>query len=146
MLEQLGLFGLFLGCMLSATVVPFASEALLAGALLMGYGKWVVTLVAALGNTTGGMISFLMGWLCKWEWLEKYFRVEREKLERMRDRVAKYGAWAALLTWLPFVGDLIAIAMGLMRVNPWWTLLLMFIGKLARYLAATGLLAVTGMF
>jgi membrane protein YqaA with SNARE-associated domain len=146
MLEQLGLFGLFLGCMLSATVVPFASEALLAGALLMGYGKWVVTLVAALGNTTGGMISYLMGWLCKWEWLEKYFRVKREKLERMRDRVAKYGAWAALLTWLPFVGDLIAIAMGLMRVNPWWTLLLMFIGKLARYLAATGLLAVTGMF
>lgn len=146
MLEQLGLFGLFLGCMLSATVVPFASEALLAGALLMGYGKWVVTLVAALGNTTGGMISYLMGWLCKWEWLEKYFRVKREKLERMRDRVAKYGAWAALLTWLPFVGDLIAIAMGLMRVNPWWTLLLMFIGKLTRYLAATGLLAFTGMF
>ena len=146
MLEQLGLFGLFLGCMLSATVVPFASEALLAGALLMGYGKWVVTLVAALGNTTGGMISYLMGWLCKWEWLEKYFRVKREKLERVRDRVAKYGAWAALLTWLPFVGDLIAIAMGLMRVNPWWTLLLMFIGKLARYVAATGLLAVTGIF
>lgn len=146
MLEQLGLFGLFLGCMLSATVVPFASEALLAGALLMGYGKWAVTLVATLGNTTGGMISFLMGWLCKWEWLERYFRVKREKLERMRDRVAKYGAWAALLTWLPFVGDLIAIAMGLMRVNPWWTLLLMFIGKLARYLAATGLLAFTGMF
>ena len=146
MLEQSGLFGLFLGCMLSATVVPFASEALLAGALLMGYGKWAVTLVATLGNTTGGMISYLMGWLCKWEWLEKYFRVKREKLERMRDRVAKYGAWAALLTWLPFVGDLIAIAMGLMRVNPWWTLLLMFIGKLARYLAATGLLAFTGWF
>ena len=146
MLEQLGLFGLFLGCMLSATVVPFASEALLAGALLMGYGKWAVTLVASLGNTTGGMISYLMGWLCKWEWLEKYFRVKREKLERMRDRVSKYGAWAALLTWLPFVGDLIAIAMGLMRVNPWWTLLLMFIGKLARYLAATGLLAFTGWF
>lgn len=146
MLEQLGLFGLFLGCMLSATVVPFASEALLAGALLMGYGKWAVTLVATLGNTTGGMISYLMGWLCKWEWLEKYFRVKREKLERMRDRVAKYGAWAALLTWLPFVGDLIAIAMGLMRVNPWWTLLLMFIGKLARYVAATGLLAFTGWF
>ena len=76
MLEQLGLFGLFLGCMLSATVVPFASEALLAGALLMGYGKWAVTLVATLGNTTGGMISYLMGWLCKWEWLEKYFRVK----------------------------------------------------------------------
>ena len=92
------------------------------------------------------MISFLMGWLCKWEWLERFFRVKREKLERVHGRVAKYGVWAALLTWLPFVGDLIAIAMGLMRVNPWWTLLLMFVGKLTRYVAATGLLSLTSWF
>lgn len=146
MFGNLGLFGLFLGSMLAATVVPFASEALLAGALLAGYGKWVVSLVAAFGNTTGGMISFAMGWLCKWEWLEKYFRVRREKLERVHSKIASYGVWAALLTWLPFVGDLIAIAMGLMRVNPRWTVVLMFIGKLARYLAATGLLSLTGWF
>lgn len=146
MFGNLGLFGLFLGSMLAATVVPFASEALLAGALLAGYGKWVVSLVAAFGNTTGGMISFAMGWLCKWEWLEKYFRVKREKLEHVHNKIARYGVWAALLTWLPFVGDLIAIAMGLMRVNPRWTVVLMFIGKLARYLAATGLLSLTGWF
>lgn len=146
MFGNLGLFGLFLGSMLAATVVPFASEALLAGALLAGYGKWVVSLVAAFGNTTGGMISFAMGWLCKWEWLENYFRVKREKLERVHNKIARYGVWAALLTWLPFVGDLIAIAMGLMRVNPRWTVVLMFIGKLARYLAATGLLSLTGWF
>ena len=143
MLENLGLLGLFIGCMLAATVVPFASETLLAGALLMGYSKWVVTLVATLGNTTGGMISFLLGWLCKWDWLEKYLRVKKEKLMKVHDRVARYGVWAALLTWLPVVGDLIAIAMGLMRVNPWWTLVLMFIGKMARYLFATGLLSLT---
>ncbi len=146
MLENLGLVGLFLGCMLAATVVPFSSETLLAGALLMGYSQWTVVLVATLGNTAGGMISFLLGWLCKWEWLEKYFRVKREKLERVHNKIARYGVWAALLTWLPFVGDLIAIAMGLMRVNPRWTVVLMFIGKLARYLAATGLLSLTGWF
>ena len=143
MLENLGLLGLFIGCMLAATVVPFTSETLLAGALLMGYSKWVVTLVATLGNTTGGMISYLLGWLCKWDWLEKYLRVKKEKLMKVHDRVARYGVWAALLTWLPVVGDLIAIAMGLMRVNPWWTLVLMFIGKMARYLLATGLLSLT---
>ena len=132
-----------LAVMLAATVVPFASETLLAGALLMGYSKWVVTLVATLGNTTGGMISYLLGWLCKWDWLEKYLRVKKEKLMKVHDRVARYGVWAALLTWLPVVGDLIAIAMGLMRVNPWWTLVLMFIGKMVRYLLATGLLSLT---
>ena len=109
----------------------------------MGYSKWVVTLVATLGNTTGGMISYLLGWLCKWDWLEKYLKVKKEKLMKVHDRVARYGVWAALLTWLPVVGDLIAIAMGLMRVNPWWTLVLMFISKMARYLLATGLLSLT---
>ena len=74
------------------------------------------------------------------------FKVKREKLERVHNKIARYGVWAALLTWLPFVGDLIAIAMGLMRVNPRWTVVLMFIGKLARYLAATGLLSLTGWF
>ena len=72
MLQNLGLLGLFIGCALSATIVPFSSEALLAGALLLDYNKWIVVLVATIGNTLGGMVSFLLGWLCKWEWIEKY--------------------------------------------------------------------------
>lgn len=146
MLESLGLFGLFIGCLLAATIVPFSSEALMAGAMLLDYNLWVIVLVAALGNTAGGMISFLMGWLCKWEWLEKWFKVKREKLMRVHDRVGKYGLWAALLTWMPVVGDLIAIAMGLIRLNPWWTMLLMFVGKLGRYIVAASLLGFTGLF
>lgn len=146
MLESLGLFGLFIGCLLAATIVPFSSEALVAGAMLLDYDLWVIVLVAAFGNTAGGMISFLMGWFCKWEWLEKWFKVKREKLMRVHDRVGKYGLWAALLTWMPVVGDLIAIAMGLLRLNPWWTMLLMFMGKLGRYIVAATLLGFTGLF
>lgn len=146
MLESLGLFGLFIGCLLAATIVPFSSEALMAGAMLLDYNLWVIVLVAALGNTAGGMISFLMGWFCKWEWLEKWFKVKREKLMSVHDRVGKYGLWAALLTWMPVVGDLIAIAMGLLRLNPWWTMLLMFMGKLGRYIVAASLLGFTGLF
>ena len=140
MLQNLGLFGLFLGCLLSATIIPFSSEALVAGAMAMRYPVGLIILVASLGNTAGGMISFLMGWLCKWEWLERYFKVKREKLMRVHDRIAHYGLWAALLTWLPIVGDLIAIAMGLMRLNPWWTMVIMFIGKMARYVVSASLL------
>ena len=146
MLKDLGLFGLFLACMLSATIIPFSSETVVAAAMLLDYNHWVIILVAALGNTTGGVISFLMGWFCKWEWLEKYFKVKREKLERTHDKIKRYGLWAALVTWLPLVGDLIAIAMGLMRLNPWWTLLLMFIGKGLRYTVSLNLLNLTGWF
>lgn len=146
MLEQLGLFGLFLTCLLSATVLPFSSEAIVAGALLLGYPGWVIVLVATLGNTVGGMISFYMGWLCKWDWLERWFKVKREKIERFRHRIDRYGEWAALLTWLPIVGDPLAIAMGFMRLNPWWTMLIMFIGKCLRYIVTTYLLGLTGWF
>ncbi len=139
MLEQLGLFGLFLTCLLSATIVPLSSEAIVAGALLLGYNHLIIVLVASAGNTVGGMISFYMGWLCRWEWLERWFKVKREKLERIRQRINKYGIWAALLTWLPIIGDPIAIAMGFMRLNPWWTMLIMFLGKMARYIVSVEL-------
>jgi len=138
MLEKLGLFGLFIGCALSATIVPFSSEALVAGALLLYESRWLVVTVAALGNTLGGMISFLLGWLCKWEWLEKYLKIDRERLDRIHARVAKYGYPAALLAWLPIVGDLIAIAMGLLRLKPLPTALLMLAGKFARYAVIAG--------
>ena len=138
MLEQLGLLGLFLGCFLSATVVPFASEALVTGATLLGYNVWVVVLVATLGNTCGGMVSYLLGWLCRWEWIERFLHVNRDKLMKVHERVKRWGAAAALLTWTPFVGDLIAIAMGLLRINPWATTALMFLGKFARYLVVAG--------
>lgn len=146
MLENLGLFGLFLACLLSATIIPFSSEAIVAGAMALGYSTQVIVIVASLGNTVGGMISFYMGWLCKWEWLERWFKVKREKLESFRGHIEKYGVWAALLTWLPFVGDPLAIAMGFMRLNPLWTCLIMFAGKLLRYFVSSYLLGLTGLF
>ena len=142
MVEQLGLLGLFLGCLLSATVVPFASEALVTGALLLGCDVWAVVTVATLGNTAGGMISYLLGWLCKWEWMERFLHVRRERLMKVHERVKRWGTAAALLAWTPFVGDLIAIALGLLRVNPWGTAGLMFVGKFARYLVVAGVVSV----
>lgn len=139
MLENLGLFGLFLACVLSATIIPFSSEAILAGALFLYDNVWLVVFVAAAGNTLGGMISFLLGWLCKWDWLEKYLKINREKLDKIHIKVSRYGYPAALLTWLPIVGDLIAIAMGLLRLRPLPTAILMFIGKLARYVVVAGI-------
>lgn len=146
MLENLGLFGLFLACLLSATIIPFSSEAIVAGAMALGYPTPVIVIVASLGNTAGGMISFYMGWLCKWEWLERWFKVKREKIEGFRRHIEKYGEWAALLTWLPIVGDPLAIAMGFMRLNPLWTCIIMFAGKLLRYFVSSYLLGLTNWF
>lgn len=143
MLKDLGLLGLFIGCLLSATVIPFSSEALLAGALLLDYSPWTVILVATLGNTIGGMSCYLLGWLCKWSWIERFLKVKEETLAKASAKVGKYGAFAALLAWLPGVGDVIALALGLMRTRVIPTSVLMFVGKGLRYMVVAWLLSAT---
>lgn len=143
MLKDLGLLGLFIGCLLSATVIPFSSEALLAGALLLDYSPWTVILVATLGNTIGGMSCYLLGWLCKWSWIERFLKVKEETLAKASAKVRKYGAFAALLAWLPVIGDVIALALGLMRTRVIPTSVLMFVGKGLRYMVVAWLLSAT---
>jgi membrane protein YqaA with SNARE-associated domain len=143
MLKDLGLFGLFIGCLLSATIIPFSSEALLAGALLLDYSPWTVILVATLGNTIGGMSCYLLGWLCKWSWIERFLKVKEETLAKASAKVEKYGSLAALLTWMPIIGDPIALAMGLMRTRVVPTTVLMFLGKGLRYMVVAWLLSAT---
>ena len=130
---------MFLGCLLSATIIPFSSEALVTGALLLDYSPWTVILIAALGNTLGGMTCFLLGWLCKWSWIERLLKVKEETMAKAHQKVEKYGSFAALLAWLPIIGDPIALAMGVMRTRVVPTTVFMFIGKGLRYMVVAGL-------
>jgi membrane protein YqaA with SNARE-associated domain len=74
-------------------------------------------LVATAGNFLGGMSSFAIGWLGKWEWIEKYLRVKREKIEKWHNRLYRRGAVFAFLSWVPFVGDIFAVGLGVVRAN-----------------------------
>lgn len=139
MLESIGLWGLFIGSFLASTVLPFSSEALLLGCIALGNNVWVCVLVASIGNSIGGMTSFGIGWLGNWKWIERIFKVKREKLESIQMKINRYKAIAGLFAWLPFVGDLIAIALGFMRLSPWKCCLYMTIGRFARF-AAVGII------
>ncbi|MDO4736907.1 MAG: DedA family protein, partial [Bacteroidia bacterium] len=82
----LGLVGLFIGCFLAATVIPFSAEILLIGALLAGCSPLETFIVATIGNSLGSLTSYGLGYLGKWEWIEKYGKVSRETLERQKDK------------------------------------------------------------
>lgn len=132
-LENLGLLGLFIGTFLAATVVPFSSDALYV-AILLATKEPVSCLVAGtLGNWLGGVTTYYLGRLAKWEWLEKTFKVKHETLDKQKALIDKYGVWVALLTWVPFVGDVIALALGFYRTPAVWSLILMLFGKLGRF-------------
>ena len=70
-LQDLGYIGLFIGCFLAATVIPFSAEFLLIGALVAGCNPLVTYVVATVGNSSGSLTSYFMGYLGKWEWIEK---------------------------------------------------------------------------
>jgi len=127
------LWGLFLASFLAATIVPFSSEALLAFLIANGTDAYTAVMVATAGNFLGGMSSYGIGYLGKWEWIEKYLRVKRATIEKWHDRMYKRGAIFAFLSWLPAIGDAFAVGLGLLRSNVLITALAMLAGKFTRY-------------
>ena len=108
----------------------------------MGLDPVGCVVAAALGNTLGGMTCYYMGRLGKTDWIEKYFKVKKEKIDKMQRFLQGKGALMAFFAFLPFVGEAIAIALGFMRSNVMLTTSSMFAGKLIRYIAM--LLALQG--
>lgn len=133
-LFEYGYAGLFIASFVAATIIPLSSEALLGLMIYNGYNIPLSITVATIGNSLGGMTSYYLGYLGKWEWLEKYFRIKKEKIAAFQKKIYKRGGIAAFFTWLPFVGDLIAVSLGVLRCNVWMVAVFMFAGKLARYL------------
>lgn len=133
-LETLGLLGLFIGTFLAATVIPFSSDVLYFAVLASTGNPWGCLVWGTLGNWLGSVVTYWIGWLGKWEWIEKWFRVKPETLEKQKRAIDRYGVWLALLAWVPFIGDVIAIALGFYRTRPLMTILLLLVGKFARFL------------
>ena len=127
------LWGLFLASFLAATIVPFSSEVILTFLIANGTNPLSAILVATAGNWLGGMSSFAIGYMGKWEWIEKYLRVERAKIEKWHDRMYSRGAVFAFLCWVPAVGDIFAVGLGLLRANIPITAVSMLAGKFLRY-------------
>lgn len=138
-----GYLGLFLSALIAGSILPFSSELVLVALVKLGLSPALCVLSTALGNTVGGMTCYYIGRLGRTDWIEKYLRVKPEKVERMQRFLQGKGALMAFFVFLPIVGEVIAIALGLMRSNVWITTLSMFTGKLLRYVLM--LLALEGV-
>ena len=140
-----GYVGLFLSALLAATVLPFSSEAVLAGLMAAGdYDMIWLWFLASLGNVLGAAVNWGLGRFClRWQ-DRRWFPVDKEKLDRAGRWFSRYGVWSLLLAWVPIIGDPLTFAAGVLRVNFWLFLLLVSIGKAGRYavviLAAQGFL------
>ena len=119
------LAALFGASFVAATLFPLPSEAALF-AYVRAYPEHTVlaVAVATLGNTLGGMTTYLIGRL-----------VPNRKIEgRALRALHRWGAPATFFTWLPIVGDAISAAAGWLRVNWLGVAACMAAGRLTRYI------------
>jgi membrane protein YqaA with SNARE-associated domain len=80
--------------------------------------------VATVGNTAGGMTSYLIGRF-----------IPPKKLDpRAMGYLKRYGAPVTFFAWLPIVGDALCVAAGWLRIHWAAALAFMAVGRLARYL------------
>lgn len=128
-----GYWGMFLSAFLAGTILPFSSEAVLLACVGLGLDPVWSTLATTAGNALGGLTCYWIGHLGKMEWIEKYFKVDQKQLDKAVRFIHGKGAWMALFSFLPVIGDAMLIALGLMRANVWIVGFSMTIGKLGRY-------------
>ena len=85
--------------------------------------------MATLGNTAGGMTSYLIGRL-----------IPQRKLNlRAIEWLRRHGSPATLLAWLPIIGDALCVAAGWLRMHWAAALAFMAAGRLARYIVVAAL-------
>ncbi len=125
---EAGFIGLFVASFVAATVLPGGSEFVLIAVIHKHpEAVWQAVGVATAGNTLGGMTSYLVGRL-----------IPNRAQHKAIIYLHKYGYWSLLFSWVPLVGDALAVAAGWLRFNPWLALLLFGIGKLVRYALVAG--------
>lgn len=119
---------------LAATLLPFASEAVLVGQILGGTGaKWLLVLAAALGNTAGAVFNWLIGREILRFKDRRWFPFSEAAIARASNRFRRWGAPVLLLSWVPIIGDPLTLVAGILKMPFWVFLPLVAIGKAARY-------------
>lgn len=130
-----GLWALFVSAFVSSTLLPGGSEALLFGLASEGYREpWVLLLTASVGNTLGGITSWLVGRVIAWRF-PGHRMLRAERYQRALQRVRRWGAPALVFSWLPIVGDPLCVVAGWLRTGLFATVFFIALGKVLRYSA-----------
>lgn len=135
-LPRIGLGAIFLVALLSATLLPLGSEPAVMALVRLDPGLfWPAVLVATLGNTLGGAITWSLG-----RGAERLYetRLHRGPAQaRLLSWLRRFGPRACLLSWLPLLGDPLCALAGWLRLPFWPCIAYMAVGKFLRYACLT---------
>ncbi|HEY5797780.1 MAG TPA: VTT domain-containing protein [Bosea sp. (in: a-proteobacteria)] len=123
----------------AATLLPAQSEAVFVGLLAARtVDPLALFLVAGLANTAGSVVNWWLGLLIARHGIERLprrVRPDPRRLDQAQGWFARFGWPSLLFAWLPIAGDPLTFVAGTLNYPLGRFVLLVFIGKAARYAA-----------
>lgn len=135
--KDYGYLGMAFISFLAGTVVPITSEVILVFFLNLGLSPLLLTLSATIGNILGGITCFMIGYLTNKEKVQKIFKIPDRRMKRADKMIQKYGFWTASISFVPVIGEVLLVSLGIMRVDKYKVIAVMTLGKFVRYLLIT---------
>ncbi|MCK4809038.1 MAG: DedA family protein [Candidatus Aenigmarchaeota archaeon] len=124
---------LFFTSFLASTVLPLGSEAYVAYVASIGHSPVLIILIASIGNFLGSLTTYYVGLMGEKTILSRYINEKNEKIAKARNLFNRYGTPVLFFSWLPVIGDVLALFAGMARTDIHKFTLFVFSGKLARY-------------
>jgi len=136
---------LFFSALISSTLMPGGSEALLSYLIIDGGNVYMLVAIATLGNVLGSLITYGMGRFLNQTFQNSRFRMNPKHLSTAETWFAKFGQPALIFAWLPIVGDPLCFIAGMMRSHVMLFVLLITIGKFLRYAVLAAIVGSVGV-
>ncbi|MCD4757252.1 MAG: DedA family protein [Arcobacteraceae bacterium] len=124
---------LFFIALISATILPMGSEALLLYDISIDLNIYLLFLSATFGNSLGSLINYWLG-LKGEEYLLNHNVIKEKHINKGKKYFDKYGGYSLLLSWVPIIGDPITFVAGMLQYNLKRFIILIIIAKGSRYL------------
>jgi len=125
------LLALFLSAFIASTLFPMGSEVVLLSLLSQGHNAIALWAVATLGNSLGSCVNYALGFWAS-DYINKKYHTSTSWAHAQK-AYNRYGSWSLLFAWLPIIGDPITLIAGLARTRFGLFIVLVVIGKGARY-------------
>ena len=126
---------LFTSSFASSTILPGHSEITLIALITQKkYEVFYLVVFASLGNILGSVLNWYLGlYFLKFK-NKKWFPFKENQINKVSKSFLKYGKWSLLLSWVPFIGDVLTLVAGMFRVPLHQFIIIVSVAKIGRYI------------
>ena len=126
---------LFTSSFASSTILPGHSEITLIALITQKkYEVFYLVFFASLGNILGSVLNWYLGhYFLKFK-NKKWFPFNENQIKKVSKSFLEYGKWSLLLSWVPFIGDVLTLVAGMFRVPLYQFVVIVSVAKVSRYI------------